>query len=85
MALKVEQIVNFFGCITNRYHVTLGRAKRICRTNGWKLEYKEAIGGYDVFRVKDGEFLGHHFINKSRGSGILYIILEGKGNEHRCK
>ena len=60
MALKVDQIVNFFGCIANRYHVTLGRAKRICRTNGWKLEYSETLGGYDVCRVQDGYFLGYY-------------------------
>ena len=77
MTLKVDQIVNFFGCITNRYHVTLGRAKRICRTNGWKLEYNETIGGYDVCRVQDGEFLGRY----TRGE--LYIILEGKGKLSR--
>ena len=79
MALKVDQIVNFYGCITNRYHVTLGRAKRICRTNGWKLKYNEAIGGYDVYRVQDGEFMGDCV------SGALYIILEGEGSKHRCK
>ena len=80
MALKVDLIINFFGCITNRYHVTLGRAKRICRTNGWKLEYNGAIGGYDVFHAKDGTLLGHH-----HACGTLYIILEGKGSEHRIK
>ena len=77
MALKVDQIVNRYGCITNKYHVTLGRAKRICRTNGWKLKYNGALGGYDVYRIKDSEFLGHYV------PGQLYTILEGEGNEHR--
>ena len=85
MSLKVDYIVNCFGCITNRYHVTLGRAKRICRTNGWKLKYNRAFDRHDVLRVKDGKFLGRRFVDKSSTSRTMYIILESKGNEHRCK
>lgn len=83
MTLKVEQIVNFFGCITNRYHVTLGRAKRICRTNGWKLEYDEAIGGYKAYHAKSGRLLGHYFVDEDNDYGTLCIILESKGKLSR--
>ena len=71
MALNIDYIVNILGSIVNRYHVNLGRAKRICRTNNWAMR-NSGISGYDVITA-EGEFIGRY------NRGELYIILESKG------
>ena len=73
MALNIDYLTDLFGCITNRYHINLGRAKRICRTNNWTMMRNYGIGGYDIYHNTEREFIGRY----TRGK--LYIILEGKG------
>ena len=72
MALNIDYIVDIFGCVTNRYHVKVGRAKRICRTNGWRLEPGNHTK-YQVRRKRDNQFLGHY----DDTNNTLYVILEG--------
>ena len=77
MALNIDYIVNIFGCITNRYHINLGRAKRICRTNNWTMVRNYGIDGYDIYPNTGREFIGRY----TRGE--LYIIPEGRGKLSR--
>lgn len=73
--MKIEYIIELFGKCTNRYHVTAGRAKRICRTNGWRLE-PGSYTKYQVVRKKDNQFMGHY----DDVNNTLYVILENGRN-----
>ena len=72
MGLKVDYIIGIVGGCINRYHVAFGRAKRICRTNGWRLVDK-GRNHYARYEVYQGNvFIGHYCPVRKH----LYVILE---------
>lgn len=69
--MKVEYQVNVFGYCTNLYRVGKGRAKRMCRTNGWEM--RATPKGYVAYEIySKGKFIGHY----DSSNNDLYVILE---------